>query len=342
VEMNKTLQAPFPWFGGKRAVADEIWRRFGDVQNYVEPFFGSGAVLLARPKPFKGVETINDADGFVANFWRAVQADPETVARWADWPVNENDLHARHYWLVTEGRDRLAPLAGDPGAYDAQVAGWWVWGICSWIGCGWCSGEGPWQWDGGAWCKGDDLGDAGRGINRQLPHLGDAGRGINRQLPHLGNAGRGINRQLPHLGNAGRGINDWFAALSERLRGVRVACGDWSRVTGDSVTWRHGKTAVFLDPPYDLGIRSAVYAHESDAASAAKAWAVEAGKRPDMLICLAGYQGEHDMPHDWTAFRWKARGGFGSQGDGRGRENAALETLWFSPACQSALQGSLI
>ena len=43
------LRAPFPWFGGKRRVAPEVWERFGDVPNYVEPFFGSGAVLLGRP-----------------------------------------------------------------------------------------------------------------------------------------------------------------------------------------------------------------------------------------------------------------------------------------------------
>ena len=40
------LRAPFPWFGGKSRVAPLVWDRFGDVPNYVEPFFGSGAVLL--------------------------------------------------------------------------------------------------------------------------------------------------------------------------------------------------------------------------------------------------------------------------------------------------------
>lgn len=32
---------------------------------------------------------------------------------------------------------------------------------------------------------------------------------------------------------------------------------------------------------------------------------------------------------------------YGSQGDGRGRENAAREVIWFSPACRSAAQQSL-
>ena len=52
-----------------------------------------------------------------------------------------------------------------------------------------------------------------------------------------------------------------------------------------------------------------------------------------MRIALAGYAGEHDMPPGWTAWAWKAQGGYGSQGDGQGRDNAQRETIWFSPAC---------
>lgn len=48
-QMADALKAPFPWFGGKSKVAGLVWERFGEVENYVEPFFGSGAVLLGRP-----------------------------------------------------------------------------------------------------------------------------------------------------------------------------------------------------------------------------------------------------------------------------------------------------
>ena len=47
--MATDLRSPFPWFGGKSRVAGLVWDRFGDVPNYVEPFFGSGAVLFGRP-----------------------------------------------------------------------------------------------------------------------------------------------------------------------------------------------------------------------------------------------------------------------------------------------------
>jgi len=319
------LKAPFPWFGGKSKVAPIVWSRLGNVPNYVEPFFGSGAVLLARPHPPK-IETINDADGMVSNFWRAIQADPEAVAQHADWPVNERDLHARHYWLVTEGKRRLEGCAGDPLGYDAQAAGWWVWGLCSWITGGFCSGDGPWQWGGSAWVKRD----AGEGIKRKLPHLGDAGRGINRQLPHLGR-GMGINR-----------IDDLvesFTALASRLRDVRVCCGDWSRVCGPTPTEHNGITGIFLDPPYaDTAERDAnIYAVDClQVAHDVRRWAIENGRNQMLRICLAGYDGEHDMPEDWECVAWKTKGGYGARNEDN--QNAAKERLWFSPHCLKPLR----
>ena len=132
------LRAPFPWYGGKSLAAPLIWRAFGNVPNYVEPFAGSLATLLARPHAAK-IETVNDKDGLIANFWRATQTAPDEVARYADWPVNEADLHARHRWLVDAALPLTERLIADPEYSDPKIAGWWVWGICTWIGNGWCS-----------------------------------------------------------------------------------------------------------------------------------------------------------------------------------------------------------
>jgi DNA adenine methylase len=293
------MRSPYPWPGGKSKIADAVWKRFGDVPNYVEPFFGSGAVLLARPHEAK-TETVNDLDCYLANFWRAVQADPEAVARYADWPVNEADLQSRHLWLVRQS-DFRERMKADPDHFDAKIAGWWVWGLCSWIGTGWC---------------------------RQR---GNAGRGVHRKLPHLGDAGRGVHRKLPHLGDAGRGIQEWFEALRDRTRRVRVACGDWTRVLGPSVTWRHGTTAVFLDPPYDDGKTD--YSAGSRCSADVRAWALENGSNPKLRIALCGYEGEHDMPQEWECLPWKARGGYGNQRKTGTNNNSRRERIWFSPAC---------
>ena len=120
------MKAPFVWFGGKRRVADVVWTALGDVDNYVEPFAGSLAVLLNRTDDMgdgrRRSETVNDADGFLANFWRALAADPEAVAHHCDWPVNEVDLFARHLWLVNDGRSRLLNgMEADPEFYDAKI-----------------------------------------------------------------------------------------------------------------------------------------------------------------------------------------------------------------------------
>ena len=347
----RELKAPFPWFGGKSRVASLVWDRFGDVPNYVEPFFGSGAVLLGRPHD-AGTETINDLDCMVANFWRALQRDPEAVAFHADNPVNEADQHARHLWLCSqeEFRERMKI---DPEFYDAKIAGWWVWGQCIWIGSGWCSVQLPHLGDAG---KGihrqlPHLGDAGKGLNRQLPHLGDAGTGVHRKRPHLGNAGKGLNRQLPHLGNAGKGLNrvgdftsgtrrghllEYMRDLAERLCLVRVCCGDWSRICGPSVTFKHGITGAFLDPPYadTAGRTNNVYSSDcNQVAHDVRKWAIANGDNPDLRIALCGYEGEHLMPESWDCVQWKATGGYGSLGNNQARENSAKERIWFSPHC---------
>ena len=124
--MTQPLRAPFPYFGGKSRAAALVWSRFGDVANYIEPFAGSLAVLLARPHAPRA-ETVNDKNCYLSNFWRALAADPAEVARWADWPVSEIDLRARHRWLLGREEFREA-MRLDPHHYDAKIAGWWVWG----------------------------------------------------------------------------------------------------------------------------------------------------------------------------------------------------------------------
>ncbi len=317
--MSEDLRAPFPRFGGKRSVAADVWAAFGAVANYVEPFAGTCAVLLARPD-FDGsqTETVNDSDCYLANFWRALAADPDAVAAAADWPVNEVDLHARHAWLVRQGGFRERMMV-DPDHYDTKIAGWWVWGCCSWIGSGWCDAR---------WYSGGPEGDA------EALQRGD-GQSPSRELPHIGDAGRGIHRKLPHIGNAGRGDGPLalLRALSDRLRRVRVACGDWSRVTGDSATWRHGLTGVFLDPPYPDGASDLYSDHDKDLFPKVRAWAIEAAEHPKMRIALCGYEGGPAMPPTWREHAWKARGGYGSQREDGSNENAKRERIWFSPAC---------
>jgi hypothetical protein len=334
-------KSPYPYFGSKSKIAGAVWERFGDVRGYIEPFFGSGAVLLARPWPFDGMETVNDADGLVSNFWRAIQHDPQAVARYADWPTLENDLHARHVWLV-ERKDRLqAKLEGEPDFYDAKIAGWWVWAMALWIGGEFCSGKGPWKRKkvDGAWQLVKD-GNAGRGVKRQLVHLGD-GRGVKRQRVHLSD-GRGQGN--PGTGECG--LLAWMESLAERFLRVRVCCGDWTRICGGNSgnALNHFFASgipcgIFLDPPYsaEAGRDPSIYRQESlTVAHDVREWSLDHGDDPRLRIALCGYEGEHKMPKNWKCLEWKASSGYAQVGKAEGlngKTNRHRDRIWFSPHC---------
>ena len=269
-------------------------------------------MLLGAP-PGKRVETINNADGFVSNFWRSIAKCSEDVAHHADWPVNETDLFARHSWLVRQTKSLTERLHADPDWFDVKIAGWWCWGACNWIGTGWCSGDGPWVNDG----------------ERIVKRTGEGG--VRSQLPHL-SSGQGINRTTEQPRRAY--IMDWFALLHERLRDVRVTCGDWSRVVKDSVTTRHGLTGVFLDPPYTKGAMDYAAGGVGGAlADEVRAWCLANGDDKLLRIVLCGHAGEHDelLAHGWHIRTWAARKGYALSDEAV--QNSKDETLWCSPHC---------
>lgn len=316
------LKAPFPWFGGKRRVANIVWEALGDVDMYIEPFFGSGAVLLGRPHEGRRIENINDADGYVANFWRAIAHDPDAVAKYADYPVNETDLLSRQIWLVETGRSRLLEgMESDPEWFDPQIAGWWVWGLSTWIGAGWCNGDGPWM-------------NAGDGTVRKRPH---EGLGARRKLPLIGNSGMGIHRKTM----TSEGIYDTFRTLQERFRYVRVSNGDWSRQVTRGVLSYGKSIGIFLDPPYKGDIRYAdIYVVEDHSISGeVREWCLEHGDNPKLKIVLAGYTDEHDdiFPDTWRRHYYSGSASYSTTKTAKNKtgnhQNRHKECLWFSPHC---------
>lgn len=327
----------FPYPGGKREVADMVWQRFGDVPNYSEPFAGSLAVMLGRPFAIRN-ETVNDANPYITNFFRAVKHEPKAVAFWADNPVNHADLLSRHRWLkgISPLPDTIpsefntpelqaAYIAGyqaradkpmnlaefmhrmksEPGYYDVKAAGWWVWGMACYIGTGWC-----------------DLSDSTR---NKIPDLncfrGVLSDGVSNQVPELGaRANKGVNGagfviSIPSL-------HAYMEKLSLRLRRVRVVNGDWKQVLGATATYKSGLTGIFLDPPYSNVVRDrnlyAVDDHKDQVPTSqlVREWCLEhivdqnakSGKvhyegarylHPKLRIALCGYVGEgHEVLED--------------------------------------------
>ena len=291
-----------------------MWERFGKVQNYVEPFFGSGAVLLARPGFRPGqerawVETVNDADGMLVNFWRALRVDPDGLAAACDLPVLELDLHAWHRRIVDGRAGFRERLQVDPDFFDVEIAGRWVWGVSATIG-------GEWG-------------------NRQSDF---------RACPVIGGSllGEGVHGRTDTLLR--------LRALARRLRYTRVCCGDWARVTSNAVIYSPC-TGMFLDPPYSQGsggcASKPLYAADVldagvlDLPSQVATWCLANGDNPKLRIALCGYEGEHDHLEGagWSVVAWKAHGGYARRS--LLNDNANRERVWFSPHCLSAAQSTL-
>jgi len=328
---TKILKSPFPYPGGKSRVADEVWQRFGNVANYIEPFAGSLAVLLRRPQKhfYQGnrTETTNDINHYIVNFWRSVAKNPELVAQYADSPVAEADLHARHKWLVrsAESKEWRAKVANDPNASNAKVAGWWVWGQCCWIGGGWCQENQP-------------------GTASGRPQLADAY-----------DIGRGVNANAAKMTAKARRewLTEWIMALADRLRLVRTCYGHWSRICdSNSTLTRLGRTGVFIDAPYPTihgvtGEKSRddhLYTGDKDQDLLAlrdeiMSWCIKWGNNPKISIAVCGYEGdgyESLLDRGWFETIWHASGGYANQRRAGKKKsaNAKRERIWWSPACK--------
>lgn len=305
-EMSANLKAPFPYFGGKSMIADAVWVYLGDVKQYIEPFFGSGAVLLKRPptKHEKIYEIVNDKDGFIANVWRSIVFSPDEVAKWCDWPVNHADLNARRKCLLANEPRLLEGLVNDPEWHDAKLAGYWIWAASCWIG---------------------------RGLTRTgaIAHLtGD--QGIHSQRPHL-TCDQGIHSR--------NGVYGWIDALHRRLRNVKVVCGDWTRVCGGNWQDKNKPIGMFFDPPYATQWRDEnLYHHDSmTVGKDVEAWVLPRGQNPNYRIVVAGYEDEYGSLIDagWRVKAWKAKGGYVNigNGNGNGKQNRHRERLFISPHC---------
>ena len=75
--MQQKRKICFGWYGGKFSHLKWLLPLLPYTNHYVEPFAGSAAVLLNRePSP---VETYNDIDGEVANFFRVLRDQKEAL-----------------------------------------------------------------------------------------------------------------------------------------------------------------------------------------------------------------------------------------------------------------------
>lgn len=73
------MKAVAKYPGSKWSLAGWVIGHFPEHHSYLEPFFGSGAVLFNKPR--SDIETVNDLDGDVVNLFEWIRKDPERLAR---------------------------------------------------------------------------------------------------------------------------------------------------------------------------------------------------------------------------------------------------------------------
>jgi len=101
---EKKKLIPFGWYGGKFSHLDWLLPLLPSCHHYCEPFAGSGAVLLNRePSP---VETFNDLDGEVVNFFRVLREEKERVVE----AIGLTPFSREEFATACEVSPDLAPL----------------------------------------------------------------------------------------------------------------------------------------------------------------------------------------------------------------------------------------
>lgn len=91
------MRPPFTYYGGKTSAADKIAALLPPHSHYVEPFAGSLAVLLAKPR--SEMETVNDLDQDLMTFWRVLREQPERLESVMHLTPHSRVEHAQAYDL---------------------------------------------------------------------------------------------------------------------------------------------------------------------------------------------------------------------------------------------------
>lgn len=89
------MKAILKYPGSKWSLANWIIDFFPEHHSYLEPFFGSGAVLFNKPR--SNIETVNDLDGNVVNLFECIRSDPEKLAHYIYWTPYAREVYNLGY-----------------------------------------------------------------------------------------------------------------------------------------------------------------------------------------------------------------------------------------------------
>ena len=112
------MKKPFPWYGGKEALANRLLSLLPVHQVFVEVFGGSGALLFA--KPASPLEVFNDLDSGVVNFFR-VMRDPALTERLTQGLLLTPYSYEEYYHCLKHWQEAVDPVEGARAWYCGVV-----------------------------------------------------------------------------------------------------------------------------------------------------------------------------------------------------------------------------
>ncbi|MEN2468115.1 DNA adenine methylase [Ornithinibacillus sp. JPR2-1] len=86
------------YVGSKWNMAKWIIQQMPEHNVYLEPFFGSGAVLFN--KPTSKIETVNDIDGNIVNLFKVIREKPKELAQAIEFTPYSRDEYYQSFELL--------------------------------------------------------------------------------------------------------------------------------------------------------------------------------------------------------------------------------------------------
>jgi DNA adenine methylase len=94
--------------GSKWSLAEWIISHFPAHQTYLEPFFGSGAVLFSKQR--SKLETVNDLDGEVVNLFQVIRSRPDELAHVIRFTPHSREEYYNSYLEAEDELERARRL----------------------------------------------------------------------------------------------------------------------------------------------------------------------------------------------------------------------------------------
>ncbi len=123
------MKAVLKYPGSKWSTAEWIISYFPagyEKMTYLEPFFGSGAVFFNKNRSV--IETINDLDGNVVNFFKVIREHPEELARLIEFTPWSREEYKQSYEMtgesIEDARRFLVRMWQAIGAKSSDTTGW--------------------------------------------------------------------------------------------------------------------------------------------------------------------------------------------------------------------------